>query len=67
MSPKLRQHGHSTRTDHCLISEYANGQSGDQWPHPKEVGLTVPQDAAARPYKGGEDVLPGAIRMSRMQ
>ncbi len=21
----------------CLILEYANGQSGDQWPHPKEV------------------------------
>ncbi len=31
------------------------------------IRLTVPQDAAARPYKAGEDIRPGATRTSRMQ
>ncbi len=38
-----------------MISEYANGHSGDQRPPPEEVEqLSAPQDAAVHPLKGGE-------------
>ncbi len=37
LAPKREECTRQTIQEGCLISEYANGHSGDQWPHQKEV------------------------------